>query len=174
MGACCAEFTTKPPHGAIYGINNRLVNVEGEEPETEFYYECREHPMVQEAYFLNSNNWMIPINTSELSGLQCRNLPQGISVFGAVYRLGGFSVHVPGHYSGVIRWHLYYDGLGATKEQRLQCLKTKNIQHKTGFMLIIFFVIDLLFLHLLYKVYSHLHIFHISQSGPHSLCPWLT
>ena len=101
MGVCCAEFSTQPPQGAVFGINSRLSNV-GDEPETEPFYECREHPTVQEACFLNSNNWMIPINISELSGLQCRNLPRGISVLGAVYRLGGFSVHSPGHYSGVI------------------------------------------------------------------------
>ena len=134
LGVCCAEFSQQPPCGSVYGINSRLSNEE-DELVTESYYECREYPKVQEAYFLHSNHWMIPINISELSGLQCTKLPKGISVFGNIYRLGGYSVHTPGHYCGVIRWHgreLYYDGLGKTKEQRLQGLKSKNIKHKNG------------------------------------------
>ena len=47
-------------------------------------------------------------------------LPKGISVFGFVYKLGGFSLNTPGHYTAVIYWHgkeFYYDGLDSTKNK---------------------------------------------------------
>ena len=78
LGVCFAEFSQQPPCESIYGINSRLSNED--ELVTESYYECREYPKVQEAYFLHSSHWMIPINISELSGLHCTKLPKGISV----------------------------------------------------------------------------------------------
>ena len=132
-GYCGANFHSDPPKNSPHALNDRLV-LDGSGRET--FYECRGIAEVSQASFSSSNPWVIPIDISAIAGnVAAQILPRAMVIYGIKYQLGGFSLHIPGHFTSIILWHgkeYFYDGLLTTKEQRFVPCKEEHLSGKMG------------------------------------------
>lgn len=98
---------------------------DNEDEHRETYYECRGQTKVVKSSFIYDKPWIIPLGIAKIPVTRLTKLPREIAINGQKYTLGEFSLHSPGHFTGVIKWdnHLYYyDGLPSTPEQTLLSL----------------------------------------------------
>ena len=78
---------------------------------------------------------MIPINISQFRGTETQLIPHEFNAYSLTFKLAGYSLHTPGHFTSIIMWKdklYYYDDLKGTKEQRLRLLRDEDVVGKSG------------------------------------------
>ena len=135
-GYCSAEFKGELPlQSDEHILCDRLKEQDGDGLERELYYVCGAKPRVLEASFLSRNPWMIPINISQFCGTETQLIPHEFIAYSLKFKLAGYSLHTPGHFTSIIMWKdklYYYDDLKGTKEQRLRLLRDEDVVGKSG------------------------------------------